>query len=235
MKYIIGRKLDMTQVWQGDKQVAVTRIKLSPNVAIQVKDGGKDGYKAVAVGFGERKAKNIKKPQIGHFKSLGNFQAVRELRDIEGATVGFSVDPASFAAGETVDAIGTSKGKGFQGVVRRHGFKGSKKTHGNKDQLRMSGSIGAGGLQHVQKGRRMGGHMGAGRVTTKNTTIVAMDLDNGLILVGGSVPGARNGLVMLRGEGEMKWVDPKAKVEADEKPVEEAETVVEEKNEEAPE
>jgi large subunit ribosomal protein L3 len=151
---------------------------------------------------------------------LGAFRSVKEFRGAEGASIGLMADPESFAAGERVDAIGTSKGKGFQGVVRRHGFKGAKKTHGNKDQLRHSGSISAGGLQHVQKGRRMGGHMGDERVTTKNIAIIEVDKANGYILVNGALPGARQGLVMLRGQGEMKWYDPKEMAKVEEKPVE---------------
>ena len=204
MKYIIGKKQEMTQLWQGDNVVAVTKITAGPCVVTQVKDEKKDGYKAVQLGYGTRKPKNINKPQKGHFKELGNFAATREFKDNTEVSVGDNIKVDTFATGDTVDVIGTTKGKGFQGVVKRWGFSGSKKTHGNKDQLRMPGSIGATGPAHVFKGTKMGGRMGGDRQTMKNLEVVEVDEKENVIYIKGAVPGSRNSLVMIVGEGELK-------------------------------
>ena len=211
MKFIIGKKIEMTQVWQGETVVAVTKVKAGRCVVTQIKNIEKDGYSAVQLGFGVRKEKNIKKPQKGHFKKLGNFAKVREFRlsDEEAAKLktGDMIDISSFAEGDKIQVTSTSKGKGFQGVVKRYGFKGTKKTHGNKDQLRMPGSIGATGPAHVFKGTRMGGRMGGDRVTIKNLEVAGVDLENDILLVKGPVSGARNSLVLVSGEGELKLVE----------------------------
>jgi len=225
MKFIIGKKIEMTQVWQGDKVVAVTRVQAGPCVVTQVKNVEKDGYEAIQVGFGVRKEKNINKPQRGHTKGLGNFSAMREFR-VEAGQVktGDRIEVGTFTVGDGIQVSGVSKGKGFQGVVRRHGFSGSKKTHGNKDQLRMPGSAGATGPAHVFKGMRMGGRMGGDNVTTKNLEIVEVDVENNILSIKGAVPGARNGLVLISGEGELIISAPKNEVKA--------EAVIEEKIEE---
>ena len=124
--------------------------------------------------------------------------------------VGDKIKADTFLAGDKIDVVGISKGKGFAGVVRRHGFSGSKKTHGNKDQLRMPGSIGATGPAHVFKGTRMAGRLGASQVTEKNLKVVQVDSENNIILIKGALPGARNSLVLIKGEGELK-VEQKAK------------------------
>lgn len=206
MKYIIGKKLDMTQIWQGEKVVGVTKVQAGPCVVVQIKTKDKDGYDAVQFGFGNRKEKNIAKPQLGHMKKAGgNFRYLRELRAEAGALkCGDVVDVNTFESGDEIQVAGVSKGKGFQGVVKRHGFHGQDKTHGNKDQLRMSGSIGTGGAAHVFKGMRMGGRMGGENVTTKNMEIVEVDKENNILYVKGAVPGARNGLVIISGEGDLK-------------------------------
>src|SRR3989339_208651 len=208
MKYILGKKLEMTQVWQGEKVVAVTKVQTGACVITQVKSETTDGYKAVQVGFGERKAKNIKKPQIGHNKGLGNFAKVKEFRietdSIDGLKRGDTISLESFAIGDNIQITATSKGKGFQGVVKRHGFHGSKKTHGNKDQERMPGAAGATGPAHVFKGTKGGGRMGNDQVTVKNLEVIEIDFENNIIYVKGAVPGARNGLVMISGAGELK-------------------------------
>jgi len=234
MKFIIGKKIEMTQIWQEDKVVAVTKIQAGPCKVVQVKTEDKDGYSALQLGFDEKKKKNIKKPQLGHLKDLGNIRYLREFRTEESVPLaqGDSVDVSTFEIGDTVDVIGTSKGKGFQGVVKRHGFKGSKATHGNKDQLRMPGSIGATGPAHVFKGTRMGGRMGTDRVTTKNTEVIKIDIENNIIMIKGSAPGARNGLVMLRGEGELKFKKAEKKEVKKEKKVEKEEVKKEVKNKE---
>lgn len=206
MRFILGKKLDMTQVWLRDKVVAVTRVGAGPCAVVQLKNKDKDGYIAVQIGFGEKKKKNIKKPQLGHLKKLKiNLRYLREFRcdnagDLE---IGDIIDVNTFQAGDKIDVIGISKGKGFQGVVKRHGFHGHNSTHGTKDQIRMPGSIGAGGVQRVFKGKRMGGRMGDERVTVKNSEIIEIDKENNILLVKGAVPGARNGLVMIMGEGEL--------------------------------
>lgn len=208
----------MTQVWQGDKVVAVTKVQAGPCPVVQLKTAdGKDGYAAVQLGFGERKEKNIKKAQLGKLKRVGiiskdgqnNLKYLREFRDeAKDLKVGDIVDVSTFEAGNTVKVTGTSKGKGFQGGVRRHGWHGHNTTHGTKDQVRTSGSIGAGGIQHVLKGMRMPGRMGNEQVTTANLKIVQVDQANNILYISGAVPGARNGLVLIQGEGELKIVKP---------------------------
>jgi len=205
MRFIIGKKLDMTQVWRGEDAVAVTRLQVGPCAVVQVKSKEKDGYSAVQLGFGERKEKNIKKPQKGQMKGLGNFMYLREfVMENEELKRGDKIEANSFTAGDMVQVTATSKGKGFQGVVKRYGFKGQSKTHGNKDQLRMPGSIGATGPAHVFKGKKMPGRMGGGQVTTKNLEIIEVDVENNILFIKGAVPGARNGLVLISGEGELK-------------------------------
>ncbi len=208
----------MIQVWQGETVVAVTKLKAGRCVIAQIKNMRKDGYSAVQLGFGVRKEKNIKKPQKGHFKKLGNFEKVREFRvsDEEAAKLktGDMINLSSFVSGDKIQVTSISKGKGFQGVVKRHGFKGTKKTHGNKDQLRMPGSIGATGPAHVFKGTRMGGRMGGDQVTLKNLEIIDVDLENNILSVKGPIAGARNSLVLISGEGEVKLKVESEKVES---------------------
>lgn len=223
MKFISGKKMSMTQIWSGDKVLAVTPIQAGPCHITQVKTKEKDGYEALQLAYGRRQAKNINKPQLGHFKGLENMPAhVREFRTSAAANfkVGDVVSVENFAAGDIVDVIGTSKGRGFQGVVKRHHFHGFRATHGNKDQERMPGSIGPKGPARVFKGTRMGGRMGGDRVTVSHLEIVGVDPEKNILLVKGAVPGAINGLILIKGEGELQ-VNQKAV-----KPVEE-QTVVE--------
>jgi large subunit ribosomal protein L3 len=221
MKFILGKKLEMTQIWRGDEVLAVTRVLGGPCKVVQVKGMDKDGYKAVQIGFGERKIKNIKKPQKGHLKDMGNIKYLREFRITdESLQKGDSINISVFQAGDKIDVVSTSKGKGFQGVVKRHGFHGHGKTHGTKDQERSSGSIGPKGPAHVFKGTRMGGRMGGDRTTTKNLEIVQVDLENNILYIKGAIPGARNGLVMIKGAGDMVLAQvaensEEAKVEAE--------------------
>lgn len=207
MKFILGKKLSMTQVWSGDKVVAVTPVLAGPCVITQVKNTAKDGYEAVQMAYGTRKAKNIAKPQLGHVKNLDIKPAhLKEFRvdKAENFKVGDVVSVETFAAGDSINVTGTSKGKGFQGVVKRYHFAGHKHTHGNKDQERMSGSVGPKGPAHVFKGTRMGGRMGGDRVTTSNLEVVSVDNEKNIIFVKGSVPGAVNGLIMIVGKGDIK-------------------------------
>lgn len=214
MKFIIGKKLDMTQIWQDEKALAVTRVAAGPCPVVQLKNENKDGYAAVQLGFGRRKEKNIKKPQLGHLKKLKvNLKYLREFRDeVKDLKVGDVVDVSTFAAGDNVKVTGVSKGKGFAGGVKRHGWHGHSATHGTKDQVRTSGSIGAGGIQHVLKGMRMPGRMGNSRATVANLKIVQVDEANNILYISGAVPGARNSLVLISGEGELKAARPKAEV-----------------------
>lgn len=206
MKFILGKKMPMTQIWEDDKVVAVTPVLAGPCVITQVKAQGKDKYSALQLAFGSRKSKNLKKPQKQQFAKAGvSPMHVREFRlnkDVD-ANIGDQINLESFVAGDTIQVTGTSKGKGFQGVVKRHGFKGGDKSHGNKDQLRMPGSIGAKGPAHVFKGMKMGGRMGGDRVTIKNLSIASVDLENNIIYIRGAVPGAINGLLQIKGEGEL--------------------------------
>ena len=207
MKFILGKKMQMTQIWANDKVMAVTPVLAGPCTVTQVKTKETDSYEALQVAFGNRKEKNIKKPQIGHFKAAGvKPTKVRELRaEVKDAKVGDVITVSTFEAGDTIDVTGVSKGKGFQGVVKRHHFAGGRKSHGNKDQLRMGGSVGAKGPAHIFKNTRMPGRMGNEQVTVKNLEIVKIDAENNLLFVKGAIPGAINGFIIIKGQGELKF------------------------------
>lgn len=197
MKCILGKKLEMSQVYGSDGNIIpVTLIKAGPCVVTQVKTSEQDGYQAVQLGYEEMK--RLSKPQAGHLKGLPSLRHLCEFRLSEESTLkrGDTIDASVFAVGDKVNVIGTSKGKGFQGVVKRHGFHGHPTTHGHKDQTRMPGSIGAGGPQHVFKGRRMAGRMGDDRVTVKNLIVVEIR-EGGILALKGAVPGARNTLIEI--------------------------------------
>jgi len=197
---ILGRKLGMTQVFLADGNVVpVTVIEAGPCFVTQVRTIGKDGYEAVQLGFGE--AKKLNRPEKGHLKTIPAGRHLREFEvdDVGEVEVGQKIDVSLFAEGDTVDVIGTSKGKGFQGVMKRHHFHGGPKTHGQSDRPRSPGSIGATTTPgRVWKGQRMGGRMGGDRVTVRNLEVVRVDPGRNLILVHGAVPGAREGLLMVR-------------------------------------
>ncbi len=202
MKFILGTKQNMIQVWNEDgKCFPATIINAGPSVVIAVKDEKKDGYIAIQVGFGEKNEKKINKPLKGHFKELGNFRYVKEfkLKDSNEMKVGDKVDVSSFEQGDVIQVSGISKGKGFQGVVKRHGFHGGPRSHGQKHSEREPGSIGATGPQRVFKGVRMGGRMGSDRVTVKNLKVVGVDKENNKILISGAVPGKRGTLLEIIG------------------------------------
>ncbi len=197
MKFILAKKLEMSQIFRPDGTVVpVTLVQAGPCVVTQVKTPETDGYSAVQLGFAP--ARKAAKPQAGHLKDLPLFSTLREFRVAAASELkrGDAVDASTFAPGDKIDVIGTSKGRGFQGVVKRHGFAGSPASHGHKDQLRMPGSIGPGGVQRVIKGRRMAGRMGDDRVTVKNLEVVEVR-DGGVIAVKGAVPGARNSLLQI--------------------------------------
>ncbi len=224
MKFILGKKMPMTQLWLADKKIAVSPVALGPCVITQVKDEKTDGYLALQVATGQRKEKNIKKPQLGHFKSTKvKPSLVREFRLKKAVEVkpGQMIDLSSFTEGERVAVTGISKGKGFQGVVKRHGFAGGNKSHGNKDQLRMPGSIGSMGQARVFKGLRMPGRMGNEQVTVKNLKIVKIDRDNNILFIAGALPGAVNSYLTIRGQGDLKFIEP---IETKQEPKKEKET-----------
>lgn len=204
MSGIIGKKVGMTSIFSADgRNVACTLIEAGPCVVTQVKNVETDGYNAVQLGFGERKEKNTPKPLIGHFKKAGTTpkQKVVEFRDFEGQVeLGKIVSAGElFEEGDFVDAIGTSKGKGFQGVVKRHGFGGvGGQTHGQHNRGRAPGSIGACSTpSRVFKGMRMGGRMGGDRVTVDNLLVIKVLKDRNVLVLSGSVPGAKGSYVII--------------------------------------
>ena len=198
MKSVLVEKIKMSQIFDADGNVVpVTLVRATPNVVLQVKTKEKDGYEAVQMGTGERKQKNIAKPQRGHFKELGNFRHVREFRTDEKLERGQKIDVSVFQEGDVVKVSGISKAKGFQGVVKRHGFHGAPATHGTKHAHREPGSIGATWPQRVVKGRRMAGRMGGERVSMRNLKIAKVDQDNNLLAIKGAVPGRRGTLLEI--------------------------------------
>jgi large subunit ribosomal protein L3 len=197
---IIGRKLGMTQIFRDNGEAeAVTTIQAGPCTVTQVKTADKEGYSAAQLGFGV--AKRLKSPQRGHLKGLGQFKYLREFRvsGTEALEVGETIDVSLFKAGDLVDVIGVSKGKGFAGVIKRHHFAGGPKTHGQSDRHRAPGSIGATTSPgRVFKGMRMAGHMGSDRVTVRHLEVFEADPARNLLVVKGAVPGARNELLIIK-------------------------------------
>lgn len=202
MKFILGTKENMTEFFTEDgTSIPVTVINTGTIVVTQVKTKESDGYNAVQIGFGKKNANNINKALKGHLKDLGSFRYLKEFRvsDPENYKVGDNLNAADiFETGDKLQIAGTSKGKGFQGVVKRHGFHGGPRTHGQKHSEREPGSIGAGGVQKVLKGTRMGGRMGSDRITQKNLKVVFVDKENNLMLVKGAIPGVRGSLIEIK-------------------------------------
>ena len=205
MQGMIGRKLGMTGIFDVDgASVPCTVLEVGPNVVVQIKaSGGPDGYDAVQLGFGARKERRVTKAMRGHFAAAGTAPA-RVLREFRWASSGFGVGDEIrveqvFAAGDIIDVAATSKGKGFQGVVRRHGFRGvNDRTHGQHNRERAPGSIGASSdPSRVFKGMRMAGRMGGGRVKARNLSVARVIAEHNLLLVRGAVPGSRGGIVEL--------------------------------------
>lgn len=199
---ILGRKLGMTQVWdENDNVVPVTVIQAGPCTVSQVKTKATDGYDAVQIGFGEIKPKHVNKPLAGHFKAQG-VEPMRYLREVrvenaEEYKPGDQVTVEIFAETKAVDVTGTSKGKGFQGTIKRWNFSRGPMTHGSRNQRR-PGSIGQCAYPaRVRKGLHMAGHMGNERVTVKNLKLVRVDAEQNLLLVKGAVPGGKNALVQV--------------------------------------
>lgn len=201
-KGLIGRKLGMTQIFAEDgSAVPVTVIEADPSVIIQKKTKDTDGYEALQLGYGRVKKKSVTKPLQGHFAKAdrGYFSVLREIRgDVEGYAVGDEIKVDIFKAGDFVDITGISKGKGFAGGVKRHGFRGGRATHGSMFH-RAPGSIGASSdPSRVFKGKRLPGHMGCERRTVQNLLVVAVRPEENTLLVKGSVPGTRRGILFIR-------------------------------------
>jgi large subunit ribosomal protein L3 len=200
MKFILGTKESMTQFFTEEGVVIPATIISVPQATVtQVKSVESDGYTSVQLATGERKEKNINKAQQGHFAGKGNFRFVKEFRlknevssDLQ---VGDTIDASLFEVGDIVAVSGVSKGKGFQGPVKRHGFSGAPTSHGHRHDTRRAGSIGATGPQRVFKGTRMAGRMGSDRITVKNLQVIAIDVQNGQLLVKGALPGRRGTLL----------------------------------------
>lgn len=204
MKFIVGKKLNMTRIFSKDGvSVSGTLVYASPVTVVQVKDGKADGYFAVQIGYGSKKEKSVNKAQIGHSKGLGFFEGFKEFRTTEGATLksGDKIGADIFKEGDVVAVSALSKGKGFQGVVKRHGFGGGRRTHGQKHSEREPGAIGGGARAggRVAKGLRMAGRMGGERITVKNLKVAAVDAENSIIMLEGAVPGRKGALVEIVG------------------------------------
>ncbi len=204
MKGLLGEKLGMTQVWDADaKLVPVTVVKAGPCVVTQVRTPDNDGYAAVQIAFGAIDPRKVNKPDAGHFAKAGVTprRHVAELRtdDANDYTVGQELGPDVFEAGQTVDVVGTTRGKGTAGVMKRHGFKGLGASHGTQRKHRSPGSIGGCATPgRVFKGVRMAGRMGGERQTVQNLTVHAVDTEKGLLLIKGAVPGPDGGLVLVK-------------------------------------
>lgn len=193
----------------------VTIVEAGPCFVTQVKKDTGIGRPGIQIGFESVETKHLSKPKLGHLKDLPSLKFLKEFSLKMGEEVkinrGDEITVESFKLGDIVEVIGTSKGKGFQGVVKRHHFSGGPATHGHKDNLRMPGDIGAGGVQRVFKDQRMAGRMGGDQITIKNLEIAAIDAEKNILKIKGALPGARNGLLIIVGEGELtvkKKVEP---------------------------
>jgi len=203
-KGLLGKKLGMTQVWDANnKLVPVTVVEITPNVVTQLRSQEVDGYTAVQIAYGQIDPRKVTKPLTGHFDKAGVTprRHLTELRtdDTSEYSLGQELTVDIFEPGKKVDVVGTSKGKGFAGVMKRHNFKGVSSSHGSHRNHRKPGSIGASSTpSRVFKGMRMAGRMGGDRVTVLNLTVHSVDLEKGIVLVKGAVPGARGRIVFVR-------------------------------------
>ncbi|MFT4232209.1 MAG: 50S ribosomal protein L3 [Leucobacter sp.] len=205
VKGLLGTKLGMTQVWdENGKVVPVTVIEVAPNVVTQIRTPEVDGYSAVQIAAGQIDPRKVNKPSAGHFEKAGVTprRHLTEVRTADAAEYSLGQEltvDGVFEAGQKIDVVGTSKGKGFAGTMKRHNFKGVSASHGSHRNHRKPGSIGGAATPgRVFKGQRMAGRMGGERVTVQNLTVQAIDAEKGLILVKGAVPGARGRLVFVR-------------------------------------
>jgi len=217
MKFILGKKIGMTQVFLPSGEVVpVTRVIAGPCTIVQVKEK----EKTIQLGFGEKKEFRLNKPDAGHLKDLTPVAWLKEfaIEKTDNITRGDLVTLETFAIGDEIEVTGVSKGKGFAGVVKRHHFRGGPASHGHKDNLRAPGSIGAGGVQRVFKGMRMAGRMGGEQVTVKNLEVVEIHPETNEIYIKGAVPGGRNSLIVIQGEGILKIQKNESKNEPKEEP-----------------
>ena len=203
-KGLLGIKLGMTQVWDANNRlVPVTAIKVDPNVVTQIRTAEADGYSAIQIAAGATDPRKVTKPLAGHFAKAGVTprRHITEIRTADASeyALGQELDASVFEAGQKVDVVGTSKGKGFAGVMKRHNFKGVSASHGSHRNHRKPGSIGASSTpSRVFKGMRMAGRMGGERVSVLGLKVQAVDVENGIVLVKGAVPGAKGRLVFIR-------------------------------------
>jgi len=204
VKSILGRKLRMTQMFTKDgKQIPLTAIAVGPCPIVQIKTPAKDGYAALQIGYGEAKAQNLTRPMAGHFANAG-VKPLRVLREIrvesaEGFTVGQTLDSTLFQEGDRVDVTGVSKGRGFQGGIRRHNWRGGRMSHGSMFHRAIGSNSPGSGQSRLFKGKTLPGHMGHERVTLQNLEIVKVDTQNHILYVRGGVPGPDGGLVFVKG------------------------------------
>ena len=204
MPGLIGRKIGMVQIFDDDgAAVGVTVLEVGPCPVVQVKTSERDGYDAVQLGFGRIKHRKVRKPQVGHAAQAGLDYVPEILAEFdfegEGVELGQELTVEMFEVGSRVRISGLTKGRGFQGVVKRHGFSGGRASHGGSSVLRRPGSIGAGtDPSRVIKGLKMGGQMGGTKRTVMNCKIVNIDVENNLLMIHGSVPGARHNIVIVR-------------------------------------
>lgn len=205
MKFILGRKLNMTQIFNKDGLVQpATMVEASPVVVTQVKTKETDGYAAVQVATGSKNPNRVNKAMKGHMKDLGAYSDLREFRDFASDAapaqkVGDKIDLSQFKEGDVIEVSAISKGKGFQGVVKRHGFGGGPRTHGQKHSEREPGSIGGGLRNKVPKKMRMAGRMGSDRITIKNLKVVHVDSASNTLYISGAIPGRKGTLVEITG------------------------------------
>lgn len=207
MKFILGKKIEMSQIFdEGGNVVPVTLIQAGPCYVLQIKTDKKDGYQAIQIGFEKLKQKKVKKPlKQKPYRFLKEFGG-----DISKYKIDDEIKVDVFEEGDIVKVSGTSKGKGFAGVVKRHGFAGGPASHGQKDRLRAPGSIGTSFPERVPKGRRMPGRMGGERVTVRGSEVIKIDKKNNLMAVKGAVPGHRGSLVEISLMGHKERAVPKA-------------------------
>ena len=203
VKGILGAKLGMTQVWDNNKVVPVTVVQAGPCVVTQVRTDDKDGYSAVQLAYGKIDPRKVNKPESGHYAKAGVSprRHLVELRTTDAGAyeLGQEITVDSFEPGASVDVTGKTKGKGYAGVMKRHGFHGLKSSHGVERKHRSPGSIGACATPgRVFKGVRMAGRMGGRRFTVQNLTVQAVDTENNLLLVKGAVPGPKGSLILVR-------------------------------------
>ena len=243
MKGIIGKKIGMTQTFSENGEVQpVTLVQAGPCVITQIKTQSNDGYNAIQIGY--ETVKKANKPTSGHLQRTGNYKYLREIRveELDELQVGQLLNVQMFSVGEIIRVTANSKGRGFAGGMKRHGFHGGPKTHGQSDRWRAPGSVGAGSTPgRVFKGKRMAGHYGNETITTRGLEVVSVDLENNIISIKGAVPGARDTLVMVAGEGNIpvyveEVIEDIAEETAEEaEPTNEAQPVVEEVAEETAE